>query len=286
MHELILEEPFFNLPEIGLEDKIDGFFLDTERYEEEMAQRNGGLYLKSIPRGSISGEDIARYEKLVPYHMEMHSPDLLKDVVGLAKKHPKPFAKVVKNVKELERDILMTYQIGYAHYVIAKHYGFEYGRKFPNGCCGPAGRGCMVTLWTHGFLNAAYALYGRDIFKFNHGYVVLPFVMEEPEFKGVMIMDPTSDQLSKVNGKIRRNLVAIKQGLDWSYKMRFLWFPGPEMFPYMALHLGVLTKEKAIEIDGNITTEESLYFQGGKQFLKEAYSNPTELQVPLNRTAN
>jgi hypothetical protein len=66
----------------------------------------------------------------------------------MALDNPTPFAKSVENVEELEKDILMVYQIGYSYYALAKHYFFTNDSyPFPEHNCGPAGRSAVINLW-------------------------------------------------------------------------------------------------------------------------------------------
>jgi hypothetical protein len=280
MQEVNLGKPFFNLPAPCLEDKISEFTLDTELYEKEIAKRNGGLEINLIKKLSIPKEDIAHYEKIVPYHIMKASSHSLADITQFAEIYPMPFAKLVKDQNELEMDILKVYQVAYSHYVIAKHYGFSNcGMDFPHGNCGPSGRSAVATLWMHGFLNSAYALYlnkSRD-----HGYVILPFVMQKPKFEGVILMDPTSDQLGRYNGRIHRNLVTIKKGTDWTYQTDY--DNSANLFPHMTLHLGTLLKKGAIDRDGDLTSGCDRYFNGGKRFLELAYSDPVELNNQFSK---
>lgn len=284
MSKVLLEYPFFNLPELGLEDKISEFILDPKLYEKEIAKRNGGLHLPSISPDSVPDEDIMHYERIVPYHRKTSSADLLSNAIKMAKEHPKPFAKSVKDKNELERDILMIYQVAYSHYVIAKHNDFTNGGvKFPYSNCGMSGRDLTGTLWIHGFLNAGYACYKGKFL--GHGYVILPFVMQEPNFKGVILMDPTSDQLGKYKGKGYRNLVTIKQGSDWTYHTNY--DDRANLFPNSVLHLGTLLKPNSIDSEFNLGDICGVdYFKSGKNFLKLAFSNPLNLKVPLKRVDN
>jgi hypothetical protein len=40
MSIITLEKPFMNLSDFDLEEMIDGFILDTEKYEKEMSTKN------------------------------------------------------------------------------------------------------------------------------------------------------------------------------------------------------------------------------------------------------
>ena len=275
-----MEEPFFNLPEIGLDRSIDNFVLDTEFYEKEITKRNGGLDLTSLRPNCLSPQDYDRYEKLIPHHYDNRYKGRLSGIVKKAKKLPLPIAKLVKDIKELEKDIVMVYQVAYAHYVIAKHNDLTKGdNSFPKNCCGICGGNMTASLMLHGLLHASYSSLGEQ--DSNHGYVILPFVMLDPPMEGVILVDPTSDQLGKCEGKVRRNFVAIKQGTKWDYKTEYA--NGMNLFPVCVLYLGSLSKMEGIRSSGALTDNHKLYFQGGKQFLESAFSNPVDLETPLNK---
>ena len=267
-----LEYPFFSLPRIDLEDKIADFILDTEFYEEAIGEQNGILDLSLIEPWSIPEKDYSLYEKLVPYHYHKTSKELLELPIKKAKELKNPFSKKVKNIQELEKDILMIYQMAYAHYVIAKHNDFSnFIGFFPEDCCGLSGRGLIGSYWINGFLNAAYGLF--DVNDESHAYLMFPFVMEKPSFKGVILVDPTSDQLGIIENKQHRNFVTIKEGSWWKYNCsRF----DKNLFPNAIIYLGLLNQEKILT-DNFLTGDEDIYFQNGERFLELALLNPIEL---------
>ena len=277
----VFNKPFFNLPEISINGNINDFILNSNFYEKVISQRTEGkLNLADITKDSLPIKDINRYEEIVPYNMNTFSNnELLSGVIKKAKKYPNPFSKSIKNLKELGREILLIYQVAHAHYAIAKHYGFEYCGIFPDGCCGPSGKGGGGTFWIHGMYNATYASYNnRNI---DHGYNILPFVMQEPFFKGVILADFTSEQLGKYKGEVRRNLVTIKQGTDWVYNTDYDF--KADLFPFSILHLATLLKKGSIRDNGELAYRLSgLYFQDGRKFLELAFSNPLDLSTEFN----
>jgi|TARA_B100001971_G_C18254722_1_gene581089 hypothetical protein len=248
----------------------------------EIARRNGELDLTSLHPDCLSDHDSAAYERIIPCHDGNHPLGILTDIIDKAEKHHKPLAKEVENIEELERDILMVYQVSYAHYVIAKHYNFlDPDRRFPKYCCGPSARGMTASLWLHGFLNAAHVLSEPSP---NHCYVVLPFVMLDPPMKGVILADPTSDQLGAYEGKTVRNLVTVKQGKEWTYITQY--DDKRDLFPTRLLYLGSLLQNGVITDTGSLTDDEYLHFKGGKKFLKYAFKHAIPLDTPtINRGA-
>lgn len=271
MQDIQLNEPFFSLPSPGIEGIVNEFVLDHEIYEAEMANRNGGLDLSALSGDCLDKEEIERFEQIIPYHNQSQLNYSLLNVFEKAKQHPQPLSKKVKTIEELEKDILTVYQVAYAHYVIAKNYGFGYG-TFPRLCCGRSGRGMTVSLWVHGFLNAAYVLFDGNP---GHAYVILPFVMSNPRMEGVILADPTSEQLGKYKGKKRRNLVTIKQGTKWKYKTE--WGSGKNLFPTHILHLGRLLTEGVIDEGGMLSNDFGLYLPNNN-FLEQAFLNPVKLE--------
>jgi len=274
MAEIVLLDPFFDLPSIGLESKVNEFTLDTERFEREMGKRNGGLDLRKMKAGSLSGRDLAHYQQILPHHYLKPNPRI-RVLIELAKRYPGPISKRVADAKELERDILTMYQVAYAHYAISKHVDLTNGGfEFPDGCCGKSARALTVSLMMHGFLNATAVDF---ICHFDHTYVMAPFVMEEPAMQGVILVDPTSDIIGQYKGKWRRNLVTIKEGMEWDYVTRYL--ETINFYPHFVLNLGCLSKEGIMGNDGCLTDKETLYFEGCKRYLEQAYANPVELEM-------
>ena len=273
MKELILGEPFFNLPNPGLVEKfnsegtIDDFVLDTELFESEIGRRNGHLDIGKIGVGQLSEEELAHYQRIIPYHHGNHPIKLISSLIPKAEQFPNPIAKIVANLEELERDILKIYQTAYAHYVIAKNSSrYE---DFPRLWCGNSSMGLQGTLMLHGFLNATTAI----SFIYDHTYVMLPFVMINPRINGVILVDPTSDQLGKIQGKAYRNFVAIKRGTEWKYITE--WEGGGNLFPSRISYLGNLSQKGAIMSDGKLKSY-SFYFRDGDIFLETAFSNPVK----------
>ena len=227
-----LKRPFLRLPKPKIRRNISGSNLDTVLYEHEIASRNGNLNLDNLHVDCLSDEEFAHYSEIVPFRCMNNSSEVLDEVCEAALRFPDPLAKIVKDVKELERDVLMIYQLAYAHYVLAKDGGFvEPGRVFPNKCCGPSSRDLMVCSMFYGFLNATCAIYeGGE----THLYLMFPFVMQEPNVKGVILQDPTSDQLWS-GDSAPRNYTAIKMGVRWKYVTE--WDGGKNLFPSRVMYL-------------------------------------------------
>jgi hypothetical protein len=275
MSNISIEKPFFDFLPIGLMNGLDGFILNNKFYEAEMAAKNGNLQLDSIRKGTLHKNDLKQYEQITPYHMKNFDRNLLRSAINFAQAYPEPIAKLVENPEELERDILKIFQVGYAHYAIAKHYGFWNGYDFPDGCCGPSTRGITGSLWHHGYFNASHVVYFDDEDFLDHAYAFLPFVMIEPSFEGVILLDGTSDQRSTINKKHERNFLTIKKGKTWNYIVR----PdkNSNLYPRFVLHIGELANGNGIKINGEIETPNVDYNGGIKQFLAEAFSNPQRL---------
>ncbi|MFH1711042.1 MAG: hypothetical protein ABH840_01905, partial [Nanoarchaeota archaeon] len=90
-----------------------------------------------------------------------------------------------------------------------------------------------------------------------------------------VLADPTSDQLGKYCGKVRRNLVCVKWGCRWEYRAEF--DSGRNLFPNRVLYLGRIIKNGAVTSKGFLTDESRFHMSGGTTFLRKAYSNPTQL---------
>ena len=114
---------------------------------------------------------------------------------------------IVNSTKELADHMSIGYQIAHFNYIL----GTQRNTAFPNGFCGVSSRGVTLSLIKFGYPNAAYA-YSKA---YDHGYSILPFVFSQADMNGIIIIDPTSDQLW--DDKKLRNAVFLKLGTTWEY---------------------------------------------------------------------
>ena len=269
MGEVQLEDPFISLPDLGLKEDIAPFSLFTMFWELEIARRNGGIdsaSTKSIKR--INRKERRHYFRQVPHFITDRQDRNLESLERIVKRYEMiktPCSMILDDVHDLERHILIAYQVSYAHYVLGKKNSIK--DDFPSHCCGISSRSLMLSLLTFGYPNAAYAYNTVH----DHGYVMLPFVIKH-RIKGVIVIDPTSDQLWNIDKK-PRNIVFVMLGDKWSYVTN--WANGADLFPDEVLHIGNL---KSFLIGGDVELERvEKYSSNGRKYLRKAFSNQIDL---------
>ncbi|MDP7180399.1 MAG: hypothetical protein QF824_03970 [Candidatus Woesearchaeota archaeon] len=277
--------------------------------EKEIARLNGGLNLGSQESvDGMSREDEEHYGRLIPFFSEgVYPMRALHELVQTSPAIDVPHAMLVNDVAELEGHMLKAYQVAYAHYALAKKDGDLDG--FPYSFCGLSAGNVVLSLFAHGYTNAAFAESKTG----GHCYPVLPFVMGDGSgVNGVIGIDPTSDQLWKritddelaefaSDGQIPptsdelwgpiesyeeipgpRNAVFIAQGDDWVYDAT--WREGENLFPdfvtgYAALREFVLDRDRwqwsPLAVFKDIRHNGA--FEGGEKYLQAAYGNQVRL---------
>ncbi|MBT3940780.1 hypothetical protein HOD83_01090 [Candidatus Woesearchaeota archaeon] len=165
----------------------DDFAADSTLYE-----LNLHMYVTGVDANAI--RDAECFDTLL---------DRFKDVQA-------PSSMVVKDLDELSRHALLSYYVCYEHYKLGKK--LFWNDDFPELCCGPATSNVVLTLIEMGYHNALYAGADKD-----HAYCVLPFVMEDTGEKGIILVDPTAEQMWWSNEK-PSNDVRIIFGERWEYK--------------------------------------------------------------------
>jgi hypothetical protein len=135
----------------------------------------------------------------------------------------KPTAMFYNNAKEMQKCVFLMYQLSYAHYVLGMHYSMK--NSFPHYCCGISSGNLLVALWRAGVASAVVANDSRD----NHCYVIVPFALNDLKTKGVILIDPTSDQLTRDLAQRVRNNIRIFTSKKWIYKSD--WSQGSNLYP-------------------------------------------------------
>ncbi len=161
----------------------------------------------------------------------------------------KPSALFFEDVVELFKKTVFMYQFSYAHYILGKHN--EMKGKFPDWCCGYSAQNVTCALWEAGVISAL-KVYNNP---YDHAYVIVPFVVGT-SIRGVVLIDPTSDQLFTKKERKVRNLIRIMTSEQWEYKTD--WAGGKNLYPD--------------------EVEESVCFgntgNGYEGYLKKAFQNP------------
>lgn len=251
---------FFNLQHGALHNLKDGAALDTWLLEHEMLQYNRGMKLSKLKPASI---DDSLAWKFVPYFY-VNGRDS-REIVRLADKYPRitgPCAMSLSSLEELSEHMSAAYHVAHFNYIL----GTKYYPGFPDLWCGASSGNVLLSLMEFGYPNAAYAFSKEH----NHGYVILPFVFENQNIKGAVIIDPTYDQLWQAPAA--RNAVFIKLGMKWQYRTE--WESNSNLFPSHLCSIDVLRKT------GRVICEEKDRHKGGAIYLKRAFENPIAVERP------
>ncbi len=287
MKEIKLQKPFLDLPSFNLKDKVP-FSLYVDFYEEEMSKRNGGLELDSIYKDTFL--NLENYKRIIPHYCQHGGDrgfDYLDNILEKFENIKTPSSMAVSDLEELEKHVLKAYQSSYAHYIIAKKKGlknFISYTRFPENCCGMSSRNIMLSLMEHGYHNAVYGYNEKN----DHGCVLIPFVMEDNQ--GIIIIDPTSDQLWD-DSMPREHF--LKKPKNHSFVVfgnlkdkKFVCFNGnwkyitdrrgeKDLVPENMIYLETLRDHKNQQVD-NIKPYNC--FRGLADYLEKAFSNPAEIK--------
>ncbi len=129
----------------------------------------------------------------------------------------------LENMNELYEVLDLTYRLMYFHYVLGKNSRMK--RLFPSSCCGTSSRNVTIALWDSG-VSPAVSTYN---YLHDHAYVIIPFALDENNETGVILADPTSDQLYWKNKSERRNSLQVLPLSGWEYRTD--WRGGEDLYP-------------------------------------------------------
>lgn len=135
----------------------------------------------------------------------------------------KPSAMHYRNIIEMKRNVFLMYQLSYFHYVLGKYNRMK--GEFPYFCCGRSSRNLLTALWEAGVISAIQVCNNKN----DHSYNIVPFIVETPRIEGVIVIDPTSDQLIHGEDRKIRNNVMIMTEKKWVYKTD--WKGGSDLYP-------------------------------------------------------
>lgn len=163
----------------------------------------------------------------------------------------KPSAMFYQDISSMFEAIILMYQIAYAHYILGKYNRMRNG-NFPYWCCGISTRNLLASFWEVGIISAIKVQNEC----YDHSYIIVPFFLKNPESTGVIIIDPTSDQLIEDEEKKVRNLMIITTKERWSYITD--WKCGADLYPQ---HVGISACDGVNKVEYH-------------NYLKQALQNP------------
>src|SRR3989338_4980601 len=99
------------------------------------------------------------------------------------------------------------------------------------------------------------SLLPRKKYSHDHSYVTVPFVLMETGRTGIILADPTSDQLWIAGSRRIRNHMMVLPSKDWEYKTD--WRDGENLYP------------EIVQLSTCHGTEEKDY----NQYMENAFNN-------------
>jgi hypothetical protein len=171
--------------------------------------------------------DQAKTAKEYLRHFLKYYPD--KDFVRACvdsnfERHSDPVSMMFEDEMDLLDCVGIVYQLMYFHYFLGRHYRLE--GNFPSFCCGISSRNLTLSLWEVGIFAAISTYDDRD----DHAYVIIPYQMSNGT-NGVILADPTSDQLHRDRSKKVRNHIALLPPNGWQYRTD--WRGGSDLYPLL-----------------------------------------------------
>ncbi len=213
--------------------------------------------------------------------MKKKNNGLIKKLAEIYENINGPCSMTVNTKDELEQHVLNAYQISYAHYAVAcKDWmtsidGYGNITYFPVLCCNVSGINLMLSLMAFRYPNASFVYSDHG----NHCYTIMPFKYKEKN--GIILVDPTSDQLWPNIEKKPRNMVSVYLLNDkntWEYKTD--WSDGVDLFPSSAMHIGNLKKHHSKKR----FLDDDRCYDCIEPTLEKAFANPIDLaniEIPL-----
>ncbi|MCM2326118.1 MAG: hypothetical protein NDI94_06655 [Candidatus Woesearchaeota archaeon] len=241
--------PFYELSSIGISHLPS--ILDTSVWETEFLSQTNGF--------DIDEETVSRLKEIAPYSCGRFQKELL---ISRLDCNLGPSAAYYDDMAQLEDDLAKIFQISFANYVLSRHASYANAGEFPEGCCGPSSRSVMASSMIHGIYSAASVVANGW---YTHVYDIYPFILGKSELKGIILADPTSEQVNE--DKVHMKIMVHP---DYGYKKgRFL-----DISPRRVMHIGSLNVPGAILPSGQISWEDRFYDTGFNEYIKEAFGSP------------
>lgn len=211
--------------ELNIEvDQKEVFVIDSHSLEQQMDQQLGWT-LRNIrlAEGSLEQAEICRryLRQFANYFPTKNQVDEL--IAANFKPHNDPVCMQYVTTADLISDLGVIYQLMYFHYFLGRKESIK--NSFPDYCCGIASRNLTLSLWAAGIV-AAVSTYNESL---DHAYTIVPFVIAETGQAGVILADPTSDQLHDRPSQRVRNYLAVLPPEGWKYQTD--WQRGSNLYP-------------------------------------------------------
>lgn len=273
VNKIDLGKRFIELDIGEIPDNLDDYFLDTLACESQLSEYYGGIDLsKPYSLLGLDSKRLVGFNEQAPFFRSFiewrRFGDMERVIEKLTRLHGEissPCSMLLERKEDLKTPVQVLYQISYANDVLFRR---KY-KNFPENWCGPSSRNVVLSSMDCGIPNVAY-VYNEDG---DHGYVIMPFLIQDGNIKGSIISDPTYGQLwVNQNKKKTRNAVFIKIGEEWEYIEERMG--GKNLYPQRALSFDTLRTDPEL-----INRRVLNYPVCGKSYFNDAFSNPLKLQI-------
>lgn len=222
-------------------------------FEEKMDNYFGCEIAKVVP-GSLSDKTLKLCRSIVRhygYYIDVpFFKDLAKKVFGA---NYRPSAMYCHDLANLTETTLQMRQIMYAHYLLGKHNNMK--ESFPKSCCQASSCTVLAAFWEAGFVSSV--IVSAQAREKRHYYIITPFIVGNYNYQGVIVADPTSDQL--YTSKSPRNDVMIEYG-KWKYITD--WQDRADLYPN----------------EVRVCTQHGFLRMPYKPYIQQALKNPAEIR--------
>lgn len=234
--------------DLSVEVDLGSRYVDVETLEAQMDALLG-CTLKRMRLGGGKGQVdicqqyVGRYSHDIPYHALSQVSE------ACFAENDAPSSMFYEDGDALVKDILTIYQLSYFHYILGKRNKMK--GSFPSYCCGQSSKNLITAMWEAGIVAAVIVRSNR----YDHTYLAVPFVVKGGT-EGIILVDPTSDQLINDSKKKVRNSIQILPAIGWEYRTD--WRGGRNLYPE--------------EVETSSCTDFSEYHYD--EFIKTALANP------------
>jgi len=233
--------------EVGVSES---FTIDSHRLETQMDSFLGWT-LRDVGLGEGSLEQANTCKRYIKRFL--HNCESDKFYKNLVKANFEPYEDPVcmryETLADLADSLGVIYQLMYFHYFLGRNTRMKW--SFPRQCCGFSARNLTTALWEAGMV-AAVSTHNDS---HDHSYVTVPFVLMETGRTGIILADPTSDQLWNAGSKRIRNHMMVLPSKDWEYRTD--WGDGEDLYP------------EIVQLSTCHGTEEKDY----NQYMESAFNN-------------
>jgi hypothetical protein len=252
-------------------------------WEAEIAAKDGNLDLgdKERLRTLVPSErksTFGRFDRVFSTN-GLTERKTLQEILNRYSRLPEATSLAVSSPEELEEHVRRIHAISYAHYVFGAHKNLI--GTFPRKCCNISAENVLLAQMKEGYPMATFIERSQI-----HSYNAMPFVLNKTT-KGVIVTDPTSDQLwPSLKKNQPRNLTFVVQGDTWRYLTEFAL--KEDLYPDQLItlkQLRELPRDRMYKLTDKLgfrTTSiasDAKREQEPKEYFRRAFENPIKVTL-------